>query len=365
MKIKNLHKKLLGLLSLGFALLVLNSSSCKKDQSETLTPSSRFDTIKTYSNPLGEISNIGDPYILQYDNKYYMYATSAGDGFYVWTSENLSDWEMKGYALNKNAEGNKWGSGDFWAPEVKCYKGKFYMTYSARTDKNLLKIRIAVSDSPLGPFINWSAPFYDSDEFSYIDANLMIDGDKVYMYHVKDCSVNVIDGKHTSQIYVAELDPRLKQFANTPKLITTPDQTWEGANNDWRWNEGPYAMKHDNLYYMFYSANVYSSSDYSIGYATASSPMGPWTKYAGNPVLKKDLSIGVSGPGHNCVTSSPDGKEMFIVYHTHTFPQNPSGNRNVCIDRMSFENGIIKINGPTRSPQPLPSGAAFKLVPKK
>jgi hypothetical protein len=99
-----------------------------------------------------------------------------------------------------------------------------------------------------------------------------------------------------------------------------------------------------------------------VGYATATNPLGPWTKYAGNPVLKKNMSIGVSGPGHNCVTSSPDDKELFIVYHTHTFPDKPSGNRNLCIDRMIFENGVIKVLGPTRSPQPLPSGAKDRLV---
>jgi GH43 family beta-xylosidase len=84
-----------------------------------------------------------------------------------------------------------------------------------------------------------------------------------------------------------------------------------------------------------------------------------------NPVLKKDLSIGVSGPGHNSVTNSPDGKETFIVYHTHTYPQNPRGDRNMCIDRMTFENGVVKVQGPTPSSQPFPSGAPFRIVPRK
>jgi GH43 family beta-xylosidase len=123
-------------------------------------------------------------------------------------------------------------------------------------------------------------------------------------------------------------------------------------------------MKHENTYYLMYSANVYNGPDYSVGYATSSNPLGPWIKYAGNPILKKNMAIGVSGPGHNSVTTSPDDKEMFIVYHTHTFPDKPSGNRNLCIDRMVFDNGVIKVLGPTRSPQPLPGGVNYRLVSK-
>ena len=65
-----------------------------------------------------------------------------------------------------------------------------------------------------------------------------------------------------------------------------------------------------------------------------------------------------AGPGHSCITLSPDGKEMFIIYHTHADPKKPSGERVVNIDRLQFEDdGKLKIKGPTRSPQPTPSGS--------
>ena len=35
------------------------------------------------------ITGIGDPYVLLHNGKYYMYATSASDGFKYYTSENL------------------------------------------------------------------------------------------------------------------------------------------------------------------------------------------------------------------------------------------------------------------------------------
>lgn len=47
-----------------------------------------------------------------------------------------------------------------------------------------------------------------------------------------------------------------------------------------------YVMKADNdLYYMWYSG-CSEESDWSIGLATAPHPLGPWEKHAGNPVLK-------------------------------------------------------------------------------
>ena len=66
---------------------------------------------------------------------------------------------------------------------------------------------------------------------------------------------------------------------------------------------------------MTYSANNTGYSHYGVGYATAKHPLGPWLKADENPILTTDLSKGVSSPGHNSIVASPDGSEMFIVYH--------------------------------------------------
>ncbi|AGB41264.1 putative beta-xylosidase [Halobacteroides halobius DSM 5150] len=311
---------------------------------------------KTYTNPVGGITNIGDPYVLKYNGRYYLYATSAPSiGFKVWTSKNLVDWKEKGLALDSSLKGNKWGRGDFWAPEVEYYQGKFYMTYSARDKKGHLQIALAASDNPLGPFKNVKAPLFNRGK-SYIDGHIFVDDDGTpYLYYVKDCSENIINGKHISQIYVQEMSKDLTTLKGEPTLAIEPSQSWEGIKKDWQWNEGPYVLKHNEIYYLMYSANVYSSSDYAIGYATAPSPLGPWKKYNKNPILSKNMEKGISGPGHNSVTTSLDGSKMYIVYHTHTYPKFPSGNRTVNIDLMYFEDGILKVDGPTRSPQPMPN----------
>ena len=112
-----------------------------------------------------------------------------------------------------------------------------------------------------------------------------------------------------------------------------------------------------------YSANHFGGEHYAIGYATAASPLGPFQKAANNPVLQKNTEKGgsVTGTGHNSITYSPDGKEMFCVYHGRTAKTGEE--RVVFIDRMQVKNGKITVYGPTTTPQKLPSGVA--PVPKK
>ncbi|MFX0560116.1 glycoside hydrolase family 43 protein [Tepidibacillus infernus] len=302
----------------------------------------------TYKNPVGDMTDIGDPFVLKTGNSYYMYATSeATRGFKVWKSNNLVSWEYKGLAYDHYEQANRWATGDFWAPEVIKHDGMFYMVYSARNNDGHLRISIATSKDPLGPFKDTSVDIIKK-EGSYIDGDIFIDNDGTpYLYYVKDNSENIINGKHVSQIYVQKMDQSLTQLIGQPQLLITPDQQWEGIDRDFQWNEGPFVLKHDKRYYLMYSANFYASADYAIGYAVSDHPMGPFKKAKENPILSKDLEHGISGPGHNSVTLGPDGENLYIIYHTHTYPNAPSGLRQMYIDRLFFEDGRIKIEGPT------------------
>jgi GH43 family beta-xylosidase len=150
------------------------------------------------------------------------------------------------------------------------------------------------------------------------------------------------------------------------KLCLYVDESWEGSKSmHARSCEGMTIVKNNGLYYMTYSCNHYADPNYGIGYATAKTPLGMWTKSQNNPILSRNIELGVSGPGHNCITKSPDGREIFIVYHSHADPQKPSGRRLLNIDRMIFEeNGNLKIIGPTRTPQSLPSGSVLEYLGK-
>ena len=110
-----------------------------------------------------------------------------------------------------------------------------------------------------------------------------------------------------------------------------------------------------------YSANYFGGKNYAVGYATSNSPLGPFKKSANNPVLSKNVDSGgiVTGTGHNSVTWSPDGKEMFCVYHGRTTAT--GDDRVVFVDRMKIlDDGRLVVEGPTTKPQLLPSGAIKK-----
>jgi GH43 family beta-xylosidase len=310
-----------------------------------------------YKNPLG-VTNIGDPFIIKAaDGKYYCYATSSHLGFKVWASSDFTNWQDKGLAYT--ADSNSFGKSEYWAPEVVEHEGKYYMYYTARWKKNdSLRIGVAISHIPTGPFEDVSdKPMFDFG-YAAIDGNVLIDDDgKKYFYYSRDCSENIVDGRHESHIYAAELNDDMISLKGEAVQITKPDQYWEKLSDDgYRWNEGPVVFKKNNLYYLMYSANFFASKSYSVGYATSTSPLGPFRKYENNPVLSA-VGTEVSGPGHNNIFMSPDGKEMLTVYHTHTNPAEGGGNRQLNIDRMGFRaDGSLYVNGPTITYQIKPSG---------
>jgi len=138
-----------------------------------------------YTNPVSDSIFIADPFVLKYDGLYYLYGTTSADkGFKYWTSKNLVDWESKGFAFQRNV--SSWGQSNFWALEVIYYKNKFYMIYSSEGETKLdkgLRLCLAVSDLPSGPFSDLYAPLFDFG-FSCIDGHLFIDEDDTpYLYY--------------------------------------------------------------------------------------------------------------------------------------------------------------------------------------
>jgi len=309
-----------------------------------------------FTNPQ-RIVHIGDPFVLMSaDGYFYMYATSGGGSFSGWRSYDLVNWTRLGVVFQPPI--GHWGMGDFWAPEVVFHRGRYYMIYSARwREGSTLRKGIAVSDSPAGPFVDaLDKPLFDFG-WAAIDGHLFFDDcGTIYMYFSRDCSENVVNGIHESHIYVVQMADDLLSVIGEPIFLMRPTQPWE-ARGAWRWNEGPWVIKHEGLYYLMYSANYFASREYGVGYAVSDSPLGPFVKSERNPILHAQHGwTHVSGPGHHSVVRSRDGRELFAVYHTHTNPANPSGNRQVRIDRMGFrEDGSLFINGPSAGRMPMPS----------
>lgn len=297
-------------------------------------------------NPV-PISNIGDPYILKVKDIYYLYATSHFNGFYCWKSADLSTWSEP--VICYEATDKSFGNSCFWAPEVYEFNGRFYIYYTAQWKifkEESLRIGVAVSDHPEGPFmdVHEEAPMFDFG-YGVLDAHILKDGEKNYLYYSRAGEGHIVDGAKESDLYVAELAHDLISVKGEGMLIARPEQEWERKEREvpQYWNEGAFVIKHQGRYHMMYSANFYASADYGIGGAVADHPMGPFVKYKDNPILSTSSTI--SGPGHNSAVKVSDGT-YFCVYHAHTDYQNPSGDRQVYIAPMWFENGKIKVESP-------------------
>ncbi len=131
------------------------------------------------------------------------------------------------------------------------------------------------------------------------------------------------------------------------------------ASADPIWNEGPEMIRHNGIYYLTYSGNYFGSRSYSVGYATAKSPLGPFKKVGENPILQAGSYENISGTGNHSMVDGPGGESLFFVYHSHTYPQAGGGNRQVNLDRACFdEQERLCVSGPTVSLQPVP-GAGF------
>ncbi len=128
-----------------------------------------------------------------------------------------------------------------------------------------------------------------------------------------------------------------------------------GEKKDRRWEEGSTTFKLGRTYYLTYSANNWESPSYGVGYATARKPLGPFKKFAGNPILSQNPTIGMYSTGHGSLAFSPDRSEMYYVHHGR--PTADADQRRLYTERMTLRAGVLDIDQST-SDRPVPSGVA-------
>lgn len=264
---------------------------------------------------------LGDPFMFKEENVYYLTGTGSDEyeGFPCFISTDMKNWKYAGPIWKKNE--HSWASTAFWAPEVKKYNGKFYLTYSGFSERiKGLRIALAESDTPEGPYTDLHAPWFDYG-FGAIDGHIFVDKDQPYLFFSMNGNR---DGYSFGITYAVKLAKDLSKPIGDTVRVAEASQNWERVNWDKnRCNEGPFVFKYKDTYYMTYSANHTFEANYGIGYATAKSPLGPWIKASENPIADKNEQLEITGIGHNSILPTHKENEFFIIYHTHADPKNP------------------------------------------
>jgi beta-xylosidase len=104
--------------------------------------------------------------------------------------------------------------------------------------------------------------------------------------------------------------------------------------------EGPFMFMRNGKYYFMWSEGGWGGPNYSVAYAIADSPLGPFKRI--NKILQQDPAVATSA-GHHSVMQIPGKDEWRIVYHRRPLGDTHRDHRVTCIDVMEFDAaGFIK-----------------------
>ena len=263
---------------------------------------------------------LADPFVLYAGGLYYAYGTGlhgadGGRDFEVLSPPDLQTGTSHGGALVPYSEEQL----DYWAPEVAQSGGRFYMYYSAGHGDQGHHIRVAVSDSPLGPFLDQGLNLTPNEPFA-IDPHPFQDEDgQWYLYVAKD----YLDGERAGTALAVARLRNMTELEGELRPVLRASADWQlflrgremyGQVYDWHTLEGAFVVRREGRYHLFYSGGNWTNETYGVGHAVADHPLGPWREDRAHPVVLWTQPGVLTGPGHNSVVRSPEGQD-YLVFH--------------------------------------------------
>lgn len=244
-----------------------------------------------------------------------------------------------------------WAKRQMWDCDAHRKNGKYYLYFPAKRPDDIFQIGVAVSDSPVGPFIPQAEPMKGSYS---IDPAVFKDTDgSYYMYFggiwggqlqkYRDNEYNAwfeLPAPHEPALgpRIAKLSDDMLEFAEEPKEIMILDELGNPlteGDNDRRFFEASWMHIYNGVYYFSYS----TGDTHYICYATGSSPYGPFT-YKGrilNPV--------VGWTTHHAICEF-QGK-WYLFYHDSSLSKGITHLRSIKVTELEYdENGNIKTIDP-------------------
>lgn len=246
-----------------------------------------------------------DPSVTKIGDTYWATATTSNWGaiFPLLKSKDLTNWQLVGHVFPDGAPA--WADYYFWAPEISEDGGKTYVYYTAHRKGGPLSVGVARADNPAGPYQDLGPLVGQAD--GSIDAFPMRDENGV-MYLIWKEDGN--SANHPTPIWAQRINDERTALIGEKTELFRNTAPWEG-----NLVEGVSMVRHEGYFYAFYAANgcCGRGCTYATGVARAKSLLGPWEKYAQNPVLiKNDVW---SCPGHGTVVNR--GNRWFMLHHAY------------------------------------------------
>lgn len=322
--------------------------------------SSSSSMLKSDVSLRNPIAPIADPFIVRHAGSYYLTGTRTGTSLEIWFAPRLEDIGKTSRTIWTPQPGEP--SFQVWSPSMFLlnYHGhKHWFVYftAAMQDKNedhrIYVLQSAGSD-PLGPYM-YKGQLKGSDNTTAIDASLLQLDDKLYLMYVLE--------KGSNAVYLAPMNDALT-VSGEPHLIINPDQPWEQgdqATSHYPVAEGPEALYHDGRTFIVYSASDTGNYNYCLGLMIykGGDPLKQQSWEKQGPVFQYNSDNGVFGPGRAHFTTSPDGKQSWMVYHAKTTADFTYEGRETRAQQFTWNaDGIPQFGTPVSVQTPLdpPSG---------
>jgi beta-xylosidase len=273
-----------------------------------------------------------DPEAIIFGNQYWIYPTYSAPYekqvfFDAFSSKDLKTWTKHSRIMDTSAI--KWARRAVWAPSIIEKNNRYFLFFGAndiQNDQEYGGIGVAVADHPAGPFKDHlGKPLIDRfhngaqpiDQFVYRDE----DGQH-YLYYGgwKHCNIARLNNDFTGFLPFED--------GSTFKEITPENYV-----------EGPFVFKRNGKYYFMWSEGGWTGPNYSVAYAIADSPLGPFKRIG--KILQQDPAI-ATGAGHHSVIRNSKTGQYYIIYHRRPLTEKDGNSRETCIELMNFdEQGFI------------------------
>jgi arabinoxylan arabinofuranohydrolase len=280
-------------------------------------------------NPLVKHMYTADPSAHVFNGRMYVYTSHDepnSDYFdmldwHVFSSDNLQDWEDHGPILS--IKDIKWANKWAWAPDCIKRNGKYYFYYPVERTK----IGVAVSDSPIGPFVDkLGKPLIDNTGQiekigpEPIDPAILIEDGQAYMYF--GCR----------ELRAVKLKENMTEIDGDIINVEISNIKNDKENFGGFYGEGPWVFKRNGTFYFLYSNGWGKTS--TLVYATSKNPLGPF-EFIGEVMEPVN-----SWTSHGSIVEFK-GK-WYIFYHDMTLSNN-NYRRSICFDEITFDD-FGKIN---------------------